>query len=92
MKFLNKTDSHIRVITLDGHCALFSPGEEVEVPGVMKAACLMHNLTLTEDDGGEDLAAVNEPKKAAPKKAAPKKAAAAEAQPEDGETILDNVE
>ena len=51
MKFLNKTDSTIRVVTLSGHTAVFGPQETLQVPAVMKAACLAQHLSLVE---GED--------------------------------------
>lgn len=93
MKFLNKTDATIRVITLDGHCAIFGPGETVQVPAVMKAACLAQHLSLVEGADEEVPGTVPAARKATPRKgqkANAKVEAAADA--EMGKTIVEDTE
>lgn len=92
MKFKNKTDFQIRVATLDGHCAVFEAGEELQVPAVMKAACLAMHLTLTE---GADEVADTAPvaKKVSSRKGKKDVVVAAEAvAAEMGENLLQDVE
>lgn len=95
MKFLNKTDATIRVATLAGHCAIFAPGQTLQVPAVMKKACLAEHLSLVE--GADEVVPETVPaaRKASSrkgKKAVVVEAEAAAAEAEMGQTVVEDTE
>lgn len=45
VKFKNPGEQTVRISTIEGHSAIFEPGETVEVPEVLRTACLAANLT-----------------------------------------------
>lgn len=94
MKFLNKTDATIRVTTLDGHCAIFGPGEELQVPAVMKAACLAQHLSLVDGADEEVPETVPAARKATSRKGKKANVAAAEVatDAEMGQTVVEDTE
>lgn len=45
VKFKNPGEQTVRISTIEGQSAIFEPGETVEVPEVLRTACLAANLT-----------------------------------------------